>query len=201
MKKLILLFFSTLLISCFKEPTKLSTTNIKENITLPPKPLKTEDTLIKGLEEVVENKIKNSIVLFSNVNGIYPNKSSFNDVKFILGDPDYIDTNEVTIIDGNYFGGNKLAKYKKLGIMLVFPTSNENIGTIDAVYVEENFDGISEEGIYIGMNKEKCLNILNKKYYFRNGSNNNYYYSLQESEKAESQFVFKNDLLILIRIG
>ncbi len=202
MNKFLLLFIGLVLISCFKEPKKETNFSI-DKPTVIPTPLITEEKNSPPYQDdVVDNiNVEHSIVLFDNVNRIYPGESTFNDVKFILGSPDYIDVTKAISVDGETYSGNKIVKYEKLGITLVFPSLNENVGVIDAINVSEGFKGVSVEGIYIGMQKEDCLTILNKKYHYIRESDNNYFYSIDESERNKSQFIFKNNKLSLIRIN
>ncbi len=199
MKKITFLLLCFSLVSCFTEPKKETVTEVEIHRPGQYEALENIDTLTTNLTESEKTIIKNSIVLFDNVNGIYPGKSTLNDAIYILGTPDYIDIVGVEAIDGVSYRGNKIAKYNKIGIILVFSSLNENVGTIDAINVTNGFDGLSKEGIYIGIEKEKCLQILNEKYYFSRESDDNYFFTIDESKSSESQFIFKNNKLETIR--
>ncbi|MFY7935963.1 MAG: hypothetical protein ACOVOQ_01190, partial [Flavobacterium sp.] len=187
-----------LLTSCFTEPKKENT--VEEEIQVyEEKPEEKIDSVINNSTESAETSTKNSLVLFDNVNGIYPGKSSFNDAKYILGTPDYIDLVGEKNLDGTYSYTNKIVVYKRIGITLVFPSLNVNVGTIDAINVTDGFDGISKEGIYIGIKKDECLKILNEKFYLIRELDDNYFFAKDESIGSESQFIFKNDKLETIR--
>lgn len=112
-------------------------------------------------------EIEQSISLFSDISGIYPKVTSFNEVKLIFGEPDFIDITKTEFdeISGKFIGGNKIVKYKNLGIELLFEREDTHMSAVDQILVKENFNAKSAEGIYIGMPEDKCRNILDSKYF------------------------------------
>ncbi len=102
-------------------------------------------------------KQKNTIQLLSNVNNLFVGVSNFQDVRQELGSPDKI---------GKSSAGNAFIEYKDMGITVVFNHSNLNDAnnTIDGFSLREPFNGKSDEGIYLGMNANRCIEILKGKY-------------------------------------
>ena len=118
-------------------------------------------TTVKEVEKL------QSISLFSDVCGIYLGESSFNDVKLILGEPDFIDITKVELDKhtGGFIGGNKIVKYKKLGIEILFEREDTQMSAVGNISVKRNFTAKSAEGLYIGMPEDECCKILDSKYF------------------------------------
>ncbi|HSD09306.1 hypothetical protein [Flavobacterium sp.] len=204
MKYLSLLIISITMVSCLTEPKKEGTTGFESNavdVISSGSPVVDSEKSVDTLS-IVENKtIKNTIVLFDNVNDIYPGETSLNEVKAIMGEPDFIDQTKIEVYNGHISGGDKLVKYLKNGIMLIFEREDVNMSVVDAVLVEKGFDGISEEGIYLGMTKENCLAILNKKYFLEDDmGGESMFYSEKEGAEGDLQIWFKNGKLDKLKI-
>lgn len=143
-------------------------------------------------KDVDSNKIQieqiQTFRLFSDVSGIYPKETSFNEVKLILGEPDFIDITK-TVFDensGKFFGGDKILKYKSLGIELLFEKDDINMSAVGFVSVLKNFNAKSTEGIYIGMPEDECQKILRSKYYMDFETDDYKSYTKKENGKTIS---------------
>lgn len=110
------------------------------------------------------HKRENTIELFSNINGIIPGLTKMEDVKKEFGTPDIIDSKEGRTFNNVYMGDIKIVKYTDIGMKLLFDEKGLDNNPVDAITVELPFDGKSKEGIYLGMPREKCLEILDSNY-------------------------------------
>lgn len=171
MKKILFIISSFLFVSCFTEPKK-EVTEVETSVVNKEPEIEYDNSQVvdsaPSYNENIEpiNHIQ-SITLFSDVSGIYPKKSSLQDIKLILGEPDYIDITKLEFdkYSNEYTGGNKIVKYKKLGIELLFEKDDIHMSAVDNISISKNFNVKSSEGIYIGMPEEKCLKILDSKYF------------------------------------
>lgn len=120
-----------------------------------------------------QNEIKNenvslsNIKLFSNINNIAPGLTTANEVKSELGLPDIIDRDlaKKDSTSKNKFGDNTTFIYSKLGLEIKFETRDLSNAVVRSVKAIKPFDGKSEEGIFIGISKKECLNIIKQKKY------------------------------------
>lgn len=106
---------------------------------------------------------KNTFELLSHVNGLMVGVSTFKDVKQVLGLPDKITKNS---------SGGPYIEYSDLGIGVIFfkgDLSNDLL-VIEGFYLDAPFDGVSKEGIFVGMDAQKCLEIMNNKFYLRSNA-------------------------------
>jgi hypothetical protein len=116
-------------------------------------------------EKKIENVNLNNIKLFSNINNIAPGVTSANEVKGEFGLPDIIDRDRAKkdSTSKNKFGDNTTFIYTKLGLEIEFETRDLTNSVVKSVKAIKPFDGKSEEGIFIGISKKECLNIVKQK--------------------------------------
>ncbi|MCD0474037.1 hypothetical protein LPB87_06475 [Flavobacterium sp. EDS] len=208
-KKFALLIFCTTLTSCFKEPKKdvnkiSDTPTVHKESAFEYDISQAVDTLssTSSHEDTKVNNPIQSISLFSDINGIQPKVNSFNDIKSIIGEPDYIDITKLEFdkYNGEYTGGNKIVKYNKLGLEFLFTRDDISMSSVNQILIKENFKAVSDEGIFIGMSEQECINILNSKYYLDFETDISKSYSKTDGGKSGLQIWFKNGKLEMLAI-
>lgn len=146
------------------------------------------------------NKSENTIELFNNINGIIPGLTKMEEIRENFGNPDIIETRKREKVGDIETGGNKIVKYTNIGMTLVFDSNEIDNEAVGSIFVESPFNGKSKEGVYLGMTKNECLEILNRNYVQGDNYGDFYFYARNKNAEDNLQIWFENDLLIRIKM-
>ncbi|WP_298248276.1 toll/interleukin-1 receptor domain-containing protein [uncultured Christiangramia sp.] len=137
--------------------------------------------------------IVSQIIPFEHVDGIKPGLTKYSDIIKLFGRPDD------SIISEK---GSKLIKYLDKGISLIVDKGWENIDPIiDSVIVYPPYSGKSPNGLYIGINKEKALEIVDNDYVKTYPSDKIFLYGITEIDrKSDFQIWFDAGKLSKMKI-
>ena len=141
---------------------------------------------------------------FEHVNGLTPGVSKLQDAVLILGIPEATEITPKEIFEELELGGDKLVKYLTRGIYLIISSSHvdEKNLIVDSIYVQSPYKGKTPGGLYIGMPKEKALQILSTRYHFvaDYGGSMDFHRTSDEKDNQDFQVWFEGKKLIRMKV-